>query len=79
MVPAHALDPKQHQLVTQWGEFITIKSIELKKTTNRVYNVLTDAKLNHLGHMIVANGIIVGDIMWQNTLAADMWKVIIRM
>ena len=28
--------------------------------------------------MIVANGLIVGDLMWQNTLAKDLNSVIVR-
>lgn len=79
MIPAHALDASTHQLVSRWGEFVGIHSIERIATPDPVYNVLTDAKLDHLGHIIVANDMIVGDIMWQNTLAVDLWKVIVRM
>lgn len=68
-----------HELVSQYGEFVGVESITRAPTQDQVYNVLTDAGLSHKGHMIIANGIIVGDIMWQNTLATDLMKVVARM
>lgn len=79
MIPAVALDSSAHQLVSRWGEFVSITSIERTTTPDPVYNVLTNAGLDHQGHIIVANDMMVGDIMWQNTLAADLWKVVVRM
>lgn len=79
MVRAVELVVGTHELVSQFGEFVGIESITREPTQDQVYNVLTDAGLSHKGHMVVANGIIVGDIMWQNTLASDLGKVVARM
>jgi hypothetical protein len=78
MVAARELDPALHSLVTENGQFVPIARIERKATDRNVYNVLTDAGLSHKGHMIIANGLVVGDIMWQNTLAADLHAIVIR-
>lgn len=79
MIRAIDLGVGTHELVTQYGEFVGIQDITRAPTEDQVYNVLTDAGLSHKGHMIIANGIIVGDIMWQNTLATDLMKVVARM
>jgi hypothetical protein len=78
MVAARELDAALHSLVTEKGEIVAISKIERRATDDDVYNVLTDAGLSHKGHLIIANGLVVGDIMWQNTLAADLHAVIIR-
>lgn len=66
------------QLVNQDGSTNTIMAITHAPTSDDVYNVLTNAGLSHKGHMIVANGVIVGDLMWQNTLAKDLNAVVVR-
>jgi hypothetical protein len=78
MVAARELEAGRHYLVLENGESVAIRGIERRPTTENVYNVLTDAGLNHKGHLIVANGVIVGDIMWQNTLSGDLHSIVIR-
>jgi len=65
-------------LVRQDGSPNQIAAITRVPTDDEVYNVLTDAGLVHQGHMIVAGGVIVGDLMWQNTLATDLDAIIVR-
>jgi len=77
MVPAKALTASD-VLVSENGQAVAISSIERLPTSDPVYNVLTDAGLQHKGHIVSANGVLVGDIMWQNTLAADLGDVIVR-
>ncbi len=79
MLTAKELQVGQHQMVTAEGEPVAIKDIQHVATKDPVYNLLTDAGLNHKGHMVVANGVVVGDIMWQNTLAKDLQRVVVRM
>lgn len=77
MVAAKDLEVGQ-RMVHQDGSFSTIGSITREPTKDDVFNVLTNAGLSHKGHMIVANGLIVGDLMWQNTLVKDLNSVIVR-
>ena len=79
LIPARELDIAAHNLVDADGNSIEIVEIARTSTSDKVYNVLTDGGPNHKEHLIVANGIVVGDIMWQNTLAADLNKIVIRM
>jgi len=65
-------------LVKQDGSLTRIVQISRVPTTDDVFNVLTDAGFSHKGHMVVANGVIVGDLMWQNTLVKDLNAVVIR-
>ena len=77
MVTAESLTTSDF-LVAEDGQPVAITQIDRSPTADPVYNVLTDAGLAHKGHIIVANGIVVGDIMWQNTLAADLGDVVVR-
>jgi len=77
MVAAKDLEVGQ-SMVRQDGSFSIIASITRESTKDDVFNVLTNAGLSHKGHMIVANGLIVGDLMWQNTLAKDLNSIIVR-
>jgi hypothetical protein len=65
-------------LVKQDGSLSKIIRITREPTADDVFNLLTNAGLNHKGHMIVANGVIVGDLMWQNTLAKDLNSIEVR-
>jgi hypothetical protein len=78
MIRAESLTT-EHQLVEEDGTLVAVTEIVRTPTADQVYNVLTDAGLKHKGHMVVANGIVVGDIMWQNTLAADLGDIVVRM
>jgi hypothetical protein len=66
------------ELVNHTGELVGIERIERIHTSAPVHNFLTDAELDPYGHLIVAEGLVVGDIMWQNTLAKMLGEVIIR-
>jgi hypothetical protein len=77
MVAAKDLSVGQF-LVKRDGSSTAITAIRRVPTDDDVFNVLTDAGLSHKGHMIVANGVIVGDLMWQNTLIKDLNSIIIR-
>jgi hypothetical protein len=66
------------ELVDESGAFVDIASIERVYTSADVFNFLTDAGLDPKGHLVIAEGLVVGDIMWQNTLAKQIGDVILR-
>lgn len=77
MVAAKDLQVGQ-RMVRQDGSPSEIRQITREPTSDDVYNVLTDAGLVHKEHVIVAGGLLVGDLMWQNTLAKDLNAIIVR-
>lgn len=77
MVAAKDLTAGQ-TLVRHDGSPNEIAEISRLPADGYAYNVLTDAGLVHQGHMVVANDLIVGDLMWQNTLSTDLNAIIVR-
>jgi hypothetical protein len=65
------------QLVDENGYFISIQSIDLIAPSKRVYNfeVQGDTKKQHI---ISAEGILVGDVAWQNQYAQDLNAILLR-
>ncbi|RJE78352.1 hypothetical protein BGP78_05685 [Pseudoalteromonas sp. MSK9-3] len=76
MISAKNVKAGQTMLNAQ-GTELEVTSITREFTKHDVYNFETngDAKASHI---IVANGMFVGDLTWQNQLHADLGKVIIR-
>ncbi|WP_186647237.1 Hint domain-containing protein [Fluviispira vulneris] len=64
-------------LVLANGRPIAIKSIESLKTDKNVLNLLTSGKSN-LEHTLFAEGLIVGDLAWQNNLKNMLNAIAIR-
>lgn len=64
-------------LVQANGEPVAIKSIELEKVSDNVLNILTDGQSN-IEHTLFAEGLIVGDLSWQNNLKNMLNAVAIR-
>jgi hypothetical protein len=66
-------------LVNAGGEAEAIASLTLRSTNSDVYNVLTDASFEDKnGHLVVAEGLILGDLYWQNILVSEMTQFEIR-
>lgn len=66
-------------LVNADGEAEAIASLTLRSTNSDVYNVLTDASFDDKnGHLVVAEGLILGDLYWQNILESEMKQFEIR-
>ena len=65
------------KLLAADGTAVTIKSITRRTTTADVYNVLVEGKAD-TEHLVVAEGLVVGDILWQNALGADLGSVLLR-
>ncbi|KAB8032268.1 Hint domain-containing protein [Fluviispira multicolorata] len=65
------------QLVLANGNPIGIKSIESLKTNKNVLNVLTTGNSN-IEHTVFAEGLIVGDLAWQNNLQKQLNAIAIR-
>jgi hypothetical protein len=42
-----------------------------------VHNILVDTKLKQ-EHLVIANGIVVGDLLWQNSLGSELNSVLLR-
>jgi hypothetical protein len=59
------------------GHPVAILSIERESTHDLVYNFQVDAKSNQ-GHVIAAEGVLVGDLAWQNHLKAELGAIHIR-
>ena len=76
MVPANSLKVGD-RLVNTEGSFIKIETIEHKVLNKDVLNILVNDK-NHKGHIIFAEGLLVGDLAWQNSLEGELNAVLIR-
>ncbi len=64
----HARDLKtSDKLMDQEGSAIEIADITRRKTHEDVYNFLTRSETKQ-GHLVIAEGLIVGDLAWQNML-----------
>jgi hypothetical protein len=59
------------------GKPVTILTIERERTRGLVYNFEVDAKKNQ-GHVLAAEGVLVGDLAWQNRLKAELGAIQIR-
>jgi hypothetical protein len=64
-------------LVQANGVPVAIKSIESEKVNDNVLNILTDGNTN-IEHTLFAEGLIVGDLSWQNNLKNMLNAVAIR-
>lgn len=59
------------KLITQDGLFTEVtklKNIKLAETSKNVYNVDTKSE-NSVGHIIIVNGLQMGDVLWQKRLS----------
>lgn len=66
------------QLVAQDGTKVSIVSIDRRPAKDgKVYNVLTNGR-SKAEHLILANGFIVGDLIWQNTLSDELGAIALR-
>jgi len=65
------------QFLSADGDTVAITAIGRRQADADVVNFETqgDSELNHI---IVAEGVFVGDLVWQNQLAADLGKVALR-
>ncbi|KZN49713.1 Hint domain-containing protein [Pseudoalteromonas luteoviolacea] len=66
-----------HSMYNAEGVELKVASIEREYTKFDVYNFETQGDVT-TNHIIVANGMFVGDLTWQNQFAADLGKVIVR-
>jgi len=59
------------------GSVISVTEITRESTDADVYNFETSGA-EAVNHIIVANDIFVGDLVWQNQMQADLGKVVVR-
>ncbi|RYG21516.1 hypothetical protein EON82_18675 [bacterium] len=59
------------------GKTVRILGIEREQTTGDVYNFEVGATKNQ-GHIIAAEGVLVGDLAWQNRLKAELGAIQVR-
>lgn len=64
-------------LVTSDGAFTKIARLEHKTIQDDVVNVLTDSEALK-SHIILAEGLAVGDLAWQNSLESELNSIVIR-
>lgn len=78
MARASELKPSD-VLVNMDGTREHIRSIDRAPTEEMVYNMLTSASLdNKPGHLVFAEGLIVGDLYWQNILDSEFRDIAVR-
>lgn len=68
---------KHHKLLNKEGTVERIASIKEGPVGEVVYNLMTDAETEN-GHLVVANGLVLGDLYWQNILESEMARFRIR-
>lgn len=76
MVAAKDVKNSDH-LVQADGKPVAISSIESKKVKDDVINIQTEGKTS-IEHTLFAEGLIVGDLMWQNNLKSLLNDIAIR-
>jgi hypothetical protein len=76
MITAKSLEVGQ-ELVGIDGIPKRIVAIERKAISGDVYNVLASGK-SKLAHLISAEGLIVGDLAWQNSLSSELNSIVMR-
>lgn len=64
-------------LVGSQGESVPILAITRQDAEREVVNFATDTR-EHLSHIIVAEGVLVGDLVWQASYVEDLNKIVIR-
>lgn len=65
------------QMLTADGQTVNVVGIERAMTKDDVYNFETSGfSKNH--HIVVAEGILVGDVVWQNQFAAELGSILLR-
>ncbi len=64
-------------LVDMYGLPLVITAISREHTSKHVYNLLvqTGEKAEHL---LIAEGVVVGDLLWQNALDAEIGQILLR-
>ena len=77
MIAAMDVDTSHKMLLAEDGSEVAVTKITREKPKGDVYNIDTDGDDN-LNHIIVAEGILVGDVAWQNGLAAELGSIQIR-
>lgn len=76
MVAAKSLIVGQ-MIVSSSGKPLKITKIELKMTEKNVVNILTEGE-SMLAHIVLAEGIVVGDLAWQNSLQFELNAIVVR-
>lgn len=76
MVKAHELVAGD-ALVTTSGEKVAITTIDREMTAGEVYNFLADTRVD-AEHTLVAEGFVVGDLAWQNSLSNQLGSILLR-
>lgn len=67
------------KLVTDNGEFIPVSNITREHTSALVYNFATaEPDSNRVSHTLIAEGFVVGDLVWQNNLETELGKIAVR-
>lgn len=78
MVAAGDLEASD-SLVDASGAAVGIARLTTEAYEGKVYNLVTDAPVSQeLSHLVVAEGLIVGDLAWQNSLARELDSIVIR-
>lgn len=76
MVTAKELEPG-NDLVDWQGRPTTIRSVKHERPGGMVYNVAVAGKPK-TAHLILAEGVLVGDLLWQNSLGTELGEVAVR-
>jgi hypothetical protein len=77
MVAAKDVDLSHSFISANSQRAIKIVDINREKTNSEVYNFETESE-DKISHIIVAEGIYVGDLIWQNQLADELGAITLR-
>ncbi len=78
MVQAKELSERD-RLLTSEGEVVAIQKIREEAFSGEVVNFMIDSDLDHKNeHIIIAEGLAVGDLAWQSSLEDELNKIVLR-
>ncbi len=76
VVEARTLDVGA-EFVDLEGKIVRVVDLDFKFTKGEVYNFEVDAA-DDSGHIIAAEGVLVGDLAWQNQLSKEIGSIVVR-
>ncbi|MDC0709135.1 hypothetical protein POL68_11735 [Stigmatella sp. ncwal1] len=76
VVPAHSVDVGS-EFVALDGSLVRVKSLDFEFTQDEVFNFEVSAS-DKSGHFIAAEGVLVGDLAWQNQLSREIGSIAVR-
>jgi hypothetical protein len=77
VIAAKDVKPGDSFIDADSGDSVEVLAINRETTAHDVYNFNVEGNSN-LNHIVVAEGVLVGEIAWQNSLASELGQIQIR-